>query len=1004
MKFKKLNKTLLLICIMAIGISAQVKRVEFATSDSVTYCRVMPLSENSLLALYTKPLTEDSQFLYIKKSDDYGETWSEGNLVDKIKVYPEYDSIPPFAGLKLNSGKVIVIYRDVPTSNIVVKSSNDLSTWSAKVELPDTSLLLHHRKNCFSLLQTHDNSILFSCSSRNRGTYICKSSDEGMTWRATKETFSGTDTPFLFNLNSGITLYASAYRGDMYATVLNGSSNNGDTWDINYNGIQHDRPVYNPVARCEKDGTINVWFESSSVITFENQQYLNYDIYRSVSTDTGKTWSVPIRVTHFPGQDRNPYLSFLGDKSIMNFRSDREDPDRRYNFYFGQFNENMDLNPSPYLYDYKIDFPNPDFPNALFTAYTGSHLNLQSVKVIYSTVDRKDSIELFDDGLHSDVEANDFIFGNIINRLETGVKYNMGYSITDINNTYGFFNATNIIPLMGSAESIIFDINKLYLPISNKGEIADVHVPLTNGYGTAYGKYDDVIVLFSGGFLISGFSNDTLWGSGMMSSSLIEDYYPGNVGSSKEDLRNRIYTIKSTDAPFAPSWFSWKTAVEMGARFYDGDKDGIYNPKDLNNNTQWDPSEDRPDLIGDMTAFCVYNDGVAANLKRFGCPPQKIEVRQTVFASGSYQEAAFNNSVFVRYSIINKNPVVPVMDEVFFGFWGDPDLGIYSDDLIGSDTLRQSVFTYNRTPDNLFGVNPPALFSKIVQGPVSYVAGETYNDINQNSKYDTGVDVALDTAYNRLGNYIGYESFPGAKNIPVYATSCFLEQNVVIGEPNFLLEARNSLRGLSRISGEPIDPCNFGYGIISGGVNCGEVNKRMIFSGDPVTNYGWICKFPMDQRTLISTGPFKLEYDKPVDIIVAYVMGRGSDQFNSIDVARGYADVIRNSYEKNFPELYSYKEINDTSLLIIGSYELFQNHPNPFNPYTIIKYTVEAKSRVSVKVFDILGREAATLVEEEKEAGNYQIRFDAGTLSSGVYFYQFRAGDFVSTKKMILLR
>jgi hypothetical protein len=191
--------------------------------------------------------------------------------------------------------------------------------------------------------------------------------------------------------------------------------------------------------------------------------------------------------------------------------------------------------------------------------------------------------------------------------------------------------------------------------------------------------------------------------------------------------------------------------------------------------------------------------------------------------------------------------------------------------------------------------------------------------------------------------------------------------------------------------------------LVAGGVNCEDINKRMIFSGDPVTNYGWICNYSTDQRTLISTGPFKLEYDKPVDIIVAYVMGRGSDQFNSIDVAREYAGVIQSSYEQNFPEMYSYKEINDT-FLIIGSYELFQNHPNPFNPYTIIKYTVESKSRVTVRVFDILGREVATPVDEEKEAGNYQIRFDAGILSSGVYFYQLHAGDYVSTKKMILLR
>ncbi|MHC1736542.1 MAG: T9SS type A sorting domain-containing protein [Ignavibacteriaceae bacterium] len=989
MRFKKLSKTLLLICIMTIGISAQIKRVEFAASDSVTHCRVIPLSENSLLALYTKPLIQESQSLFIRKSEDNGNTWGEERLIDSLRVDTVNDSLPPFAGIKLNSGKTIIVFRDTD-KKIVLRYSTDLFNWSSKTVLPSTSWFEHRYLNSLSLLQSNDNSLLFSCSSRNRGTYICKSSDEGMTWRVTKETSSGADTPFLFNLNSGRTLFVSSSRLYMGKINIAGSSNNGDTWDINYNGIQHDRPVYNPVARCEKDGTINVWFESSSVIAFENQQYLNYDIYRSTSTDTGKTWSVPIQVTHFRGQDRNPYLSFLGDKSIMNFRSDREDPDRRYNSYFGQLNDAADLNAPPYLYGYKTEFPNPDFPNVLINAYAGSDTVLESVKTIFATENKTDSIELFDDGMHSDGEADDFIFGNILYRLEHATNYTIHHSLTDIKKTNAIFSAKSIFPLVGAGEKAYLNINKFSFSLRSKGEIV--------------GTYDGVPVLFSGGFLISGFSNNTLWGSGMMPASLIEDYYPGKVGSSKDDPRNRIYTVKSSDAPFAPSWFSWKTAVELGALFYDGDKDGVYNPRDLNMNSQWDPSEDRPDLIGDMTAFCVYNDGVPANFGRFGSPPQKIEIRQTVFASGSLPEEAFNNSVFVRYSIINKNPGVPVMDEVLFGFWGDPDLGNPSDDLIGSDTLRQSVFIYNRTPDNLFGVTSPALFSKIVQGPVSYVAGETYNDINQNYQYDEGIDIPLDTAYNRLGNYIGYETFPGAKNLPVYATSCFLEQDPILGDPNFLLQARNSLRGLSRISGQPINPCNFNFGIVAGGVNCGDVDKKMIFSGDPVTNYGWICKSPSDQRTLVSTGPYKLEYDKPVDIIVAYVAGRGSDQFNSIDVARGYADVIQSSYEKNFPELYSYKEINDTSLLIIGNYELFQNHPNPFNPYTIIKYTVESKSRVTVRIFDILGREVAIPVDEEKEAGNYQIRFDAGALSSGVYFYQFRAGNFVSTKKMILLR
>jgi hypothetical protein len=86
------------------------------------------------------------------------------------------------------------------------------------------------------------------------------------------------------------------------------------------------------------------------------------------------------------------------------------------------------------------------------------------------------------------------------------------------------------------------------------------------------------------------------------------------------------------------------------------------------------------------------------------------------------------------------------------------------------------------------------------------------------------------------------------------------------------------------------------------------------------------------------------------------------------------------------------------------SFQLEQNYPNPFNPDTKIQYQVSSNSQVSLKVFDVLGNEVATLVNEEKPAGNYEVEFNASQLSSGVYFYKLTAGSFTDTKKMILLR
>ena len=86
------------------------------------------------------------------------------------------------------------------------------------------------------------------------------------------------------------------------------------------------------------------------------------------------------------------------------------------------------------------------------------------------------------------------------------------------------------------------------------------------------------------------------------------------------------------------------------------------------------------------------------------------------------------------------------------------------------------------------------------------------------------------------------------------------------------------------------------------------------------------------------------------------------------------------------------------------SYELSQNFPNPFNPTTTINYSIPFAGKVNIKVFDLLGREIAELVNEEKEAGNYSVSFNGKDISSGVYFYNITAGNYTVTKKMILMR
>ncbi len=95
--------------------------------------------------------------------------------------------------------------------------------------------------------------------------------------------------------------------------------------------------------------------------------------------------------------------------------------------------------------------------------------------------------------------------------------------------------------------------------------------------------------------------------------------------------------------------------------------------------------------------------------------------------------------------------------------------------------------------------------------------------------------------------------------------------------------------------------------------------------------------------------------------------------------------------------------INNKEILP-NNFMLSQNYPNPFNPTTTIKYQIPELSFVKIKVYDVLGNEISTLLNEEKHTGTYELTWNAEQLPSGVYFYRLQAGDFVQTRKMVLLK
>ncbi len=180
----------------------------------------------------------------------------------------------------------------------------------------------------------------------------------------------------------------------------------------------------------------------------------------------------------------------------------------------------------------------------------------------------------------------------------------------------------------------------------------------------------------------------------------------------------------------------------------------------------------------------------------------------------------------------------------------------------------------------------------------------------------------------------------------------------------------------------------------------GEPLESMIVRMDSVTvvSYLGTCDYTLISRAgcEISTFTIGSRCERPPLNALIDVRGMVVPPITGSEVRRGF--------RIGFQSFSFTTDVNNLSTLPPTSFALQQNYPNPFNPTTEIRYQTSEVSRVTLKVFDMLGREVATLVDEVQDAGLKLVEFDATGLASGVYFYRLAAGGFVETKKLILVR
>jgi len=443
---------------------------------------------------------------------------------------------------------------------------------------------------------------------------------------------------------------------------------------------------------------------------------------------------------------------------------------------------------------------------------------------------------------------------------------------------------------------------------------------------------------------------------------------PAMLYNPLDSARYTVYKINKGDDHNNPDYNNWPT--DLGA------------PVDNNGN---------PLIKGDQTLWTAFNaaDSTTLNYWRWFQPNNNlhllpIEIQQLAFARAGNKkdnEDIFSNTIFFEYLIINKGN--SNVDSAFFGFWNDIDF-------------------YEA------GLNPPAV-DTVAQVGYCWVLRENENSyVPQRAPAAVGFTLIYGPSVPSAGqnSVFNGRSLPDHKNLLLTAfhginddQSDYLPFNMA----GSISDAWNMANGLQSDGLPNVDPSN------------GQVTKFQL-SGDPITNQGWI--YPENSTGggagfVMFTGPFNLAPNDTQWIMIALTPALGNDRLESIKIMREKAMLLRSlpydtlaygttPYKIDYVDTTNLPDIIESEI-VPDQLSLSQNFPNPFNPETIIIFGLPQRDQITLKVFDILGREVRTLLDEVKDEGTYRIRFNSFGLASGIYIYRISTNNSSVSKKMIII-
>ncbi|MCH8244774.1 MAG: T9SS type A sorting domain-containing protein [Bacteroidetes bacterium] len=468
-------------------------------------------------------------------------------------------------------------------------------------------------------------------------------------------------------------------------------------------------------------------------------------------------------------------------------------------------------------------------------------------------------------------------------------------------------------------------------------------------------KGSGINVIFRAKPWIGGLINGEIHFTGPQSGQL---YYPGPLDQNGYGLPNcsdydRIWKVSRSDlreivesGKLSDDIKHWPSG--LGAPTVDGN--GIVD--------DYDPtSGDLPAIVGQESAWWIMNDGGRENVENLWFPQVGLEARVFVAAMPSRPNVEV---YYFRYTFTyaNSNP----LEDAYIGFFMDPDLGDFDTDKFGSASWISTVYVYKKDNfDAKYGANPPALAITLLQGPLVDADGL---DNNRNGIIDEPNE-RLDLTAFVAGNEIH-------KNRPTFFY--------------------NHLQGLCGRSGNPI---RVGSGCISA---TGQPTTYW-YSGDPVTGLGWLDDGTYDRAFLISSGPFDWLPGEEQTIAFAIIWARGNDNLESISRVRDIAGYLQNTPEFFAPDV----SIGRPAALVASFVGFEPAYPNPADTQAFITYTVTDPTEVTLSLFNITGRQIATVHDSFQSPGKYTEIFDVSSLPTGVYFYRLSIGRLSATRPLTVI-